>query len=90
MKIQLILKTAVVAMAAFGAFSFSESNEQNYPFKKFHYDDGNNCISIEAKCANEGAEDCKIIVGNSAEPVLDLICKNSVKHTSTQPVEWRN
>lgn len=85
MKTQLILKTAVVAMAAFGAFAFSGS--ENTSFEQFYRYDGGCTYLIEAMCNTSGTQSCLILVDQEVEPVYDLECAPAT-HVNSNPVSW--
>ncbi|RXJ45386.1 hypothetical protein [Gelidibacter gilvus] len=92
MKTQLILKTAVVAMAAFGAFAFGGTNrQQTPPFTEAYYlDSENGCTNIEARCSKlSSGVVCQILVNGKTMPVFDFDCEINLKHNNSSPVEWK-
>lgn len=88
MKTQLILKTAVVAIASFGAFAFNGSNNANI-LKPFSIKNGDDCINILAGCSeNMQGPDCEILYNGTPTTVYDLQCTVPVKHDNSSYVEW--
>ena len=78
MKTQLILKTAVVAMAAFGAYAFNSTNNNTY-----RVDEGLGCRNVEVACADQGNFMCQVKTEKGIFQVWsDLSCAVSVSHTS--------
>lgn len=87
MKTQLILKTAVVAMAAFGAYAFS-GNNTNSSMQLYSVIDGDECTSILADCTDSGNFTCRISrVG--VQPVYDIQCMQEIKHDTNNLVNWK-
>lgn len=83
MKIQLILKTVIVAMATFGAFAFSGNpNTQS----QFSYRDGIDCINVNVACSDIGSYICRVELNSNSiiVNVWDLNCLWEIKHTSSE------
>lgn len=88
MKTQLILKTAVVAMAAFGAFAFNGNTQQ--PFKEYKVRLSSSCTDlVEARCSESGSYECMIVKNNLLVPLYDTECLSPIKHNSNEDVEWK-
>ncbi|MCK0114940.1 hypothetical protein [Gelidibacter sp. F63206] len=83
MKAQLILKTVVVAMAAFGAYAFSGNTQPNL----YSYKDSGVCIDVVVPCTDTGNNFCKVIIDNSTYDVWDLNCMRFIKHDSPEPIQ---
>lgn len=78
MKTQLILKTAVVAMAAFGAYAFSG----NVKTATFAYINDGTCQKITNPCDGVDLNDCKIMLNNKLFQVWsDLGCQVKERHS---------
>lgn len=79
MKTKFFVKTAVVAMAAFGAFAFNGNTQPNL----FKYKNGSVCTNVLVECSNSGNYDCKVRLQSGAtENVWDLQCSSYAKHNS--------
>ncbi|HLS10868.1 MAG TPA: hypothetical protein VK050_01775 [Flavobacteriaceae bacterium] len=91
MKTNVVMKIAVVFMAAFGAYAFSGSNAQQTPFTDVYYlNSENQCVNIEARCSRlVTGENCQIFVNGKIMPVFDLGCEINVSHNDILPVEWK-
>lgn len=85
MKTNVIMKIAIVFMAAFGAYAFSGNNaNEQLTFKR-----SDTCQDIIAECSNQlEGETCMIFINNTSIPVLDLDCYTEIKHDSKVPVQW--
>lgn len=87
MKTQLILKIAVVAMAALGAYAFSGNNaNEQLTFKR-----SDTCQNITAACSNQNeGPKCMIEVIESGQPieVYDTLCEKVIRHSNSLPVIW--
>ena len=88
MKTNVLMKIAVVFMAAFGAYAFSANSE---PLNEFSYKKGEEqiCTMIEAGCSVVGLYDCKVVINNSIHQILGTNCVEAIKHNSPNPVDWR-
>lgn len=83
MKTNVVMKIAVVFMAAFGAYAFSGSaNSQNI------FTRSDTCENITAECSTMGEVYCQISVNNKLLPVFDLGCTEPIKHIDSAPVSW--
>ena len=83
MKTQLILKTAVVAMAAFGAYAFSGSKNAN----SFRVLDGEDCRDLIVNCSDTGDQMCKVLTLKGEYQVWsDTDCKIPVYHVNSTPL----
>ena len=73
MKTQLILKTAVVAMAAFGAYAFGGNSNSE---QGFYIHDGDDCVPImTSECSLTGSIPCEITIDSKEVDVWsDTIC----------------
>lgn len=86
MKVNLILKIAIVAMATFGAYAFNGNNVKN-SMELYSVKDGDVCTPILADCANSGNFTCSISrVG--VQPVYDIQCMQEIKHDTNNLVNW--
>lgn len=83
MKATILMKIAVVFMAAFGAYAFSADTSSQNMFTR-----SDTCENITAGCNDDGLEACTIQVESSLTPVLDLECDKVIRHISKQPVNW--
>lgn len=90
MKTNVLMKIAVVFMAAFGAYAFSgNTSSQQSPFTEVYYLDENDvCTNILAKCSKTGNESCMILINDVHTDVFDLTCEQSIKHNKPEYVEW--
>jgi len=83
MKANILMKIAVVFMAAFGAYAFS-GNDKSSTFKR-----SDTCTNIEANCSNSGNFLCKVLVENDQLiSVMDFYCELPIKHFEEKPVLW--
>lgn len=90
MKIQLILKTAIVAMAAFGAYAFGGNGNQQDPFKQYRLNEQGDCTDlVEARCSETGTNNCKIVKSGQPLTLFDIECLQSIKHRNEETVDWR-
>lgn len=82
MKTQLILKTAVVAMAAFGAYAFNGNVSSQ---SQFSYKDGDDCINVNVACSDIGGYTCRVELNSNSNivDVWDLECFREIKHTTS-------
>ena len=88
MKTNVIIKFAVVAMAAFGAYAFS-GNNANY-FNEYLIREGNVCTDlIEAQCDETGNFTCQILMNNNPITLFDLDCSKAIKHNSSNYAVWK-
>lgn len=80
MKTQLILKTAVVAMAVFGAYAFN-GNVGSQSSLYIHKD--GLCKNIEEVCNFNGDFFCRIITSDATPYQVwsDLMCKVEARHS---------
>jgi len=84
MKTNVLMKIALVFMAAFGAYAFSADTSSQNMFTR-----SDTCQNITAECSNQlNGETCMIQVEGNVIPVLDTDCSLEVKHINSQPVNW--
>lgn len=87
MKTKSILKIAVVAMAALGAYAFSGNNANE--LKPFKIKEGGVCTNILAGCSNtQDGPICKIVSNNDMLTVYQTDCMIEARHYSETPVQW--
>lgn len=84
MKTNVLVKFAVVAMAAFGAYAFSGSAKQPQLFKR-----SDTCENISVPCSREGIYTCRIELKNKAVvAILDTDCMEVIKHSEDRIFQW--
>lgn len=90
MKAKSILKIAVVAMAALGAYAFNGNVKEQDPFKEVYLlKDGGICTNILARCSNNGDFDCQIEYLGLPMDAFELGCSVHIKHrVPNTHVEW--
>jgi len=86
MKTNVLMKIAVVFMAAFGAYAFSGSNANE--LRPFKIKEGGMCTNILAGCSDSGDYTCTILVLDTPIPVYDLDCNKVVRHSSPNYAQW--
>ena len=86
MKANILMKIAVVFMAAFGAYAFSGNNENE--LKPFSIKEGGICTNILAACSeNSQGPICMVFYNDKSTEVLDLSCIQPVRHDDGDYVE---
>lgn len=85
MKTNVIIKFAVVAMAAFGAYAFNGSNAND--LKPFYINEGGLCTNILAGCSDSGDFNCKISMQDSPT-IYELGCVRVIQHSTNEVVDW--
>lgn len=84
MKTNVIMKIAVVFLAAFGAYAFSGNNANEQTYKR-----SDTCQNITAECNPTGTANCMIQIGRDKFSVLDTDCALEIKHINSDPVQWK-
>ena len=81
MKTNVIMKIAVVFMAAFGAYAFSGNANE---IDQFSYKDSGICTAVTVLCSNEGNYTCrvKLQANSNIVDVWDLQCMQLIKHNT--------
>lgn len=88
MKTNVLVKFAVVAMAAFGAYAFNGNASSQQPT---FIHDGNQCMNIGYACDYGGDFDCVITTKKGdTDAWLDTTCLVVAKHSSETPVDRKN
>ena len=88
MKINVLMKIAVVFMAAFGAYAFSGSNLNSQQYKTFD-ESLQICTNlVTAECTEFGNNECRINFNGKVMPLFDLGCTEAIKHNSNELVIW--
>lgn len=84
MKTNVIIKFAVVAMAAFGAYAFSGNTNAN----DLYINQNSNCTNITADCDLDGIYTCRVKTPeDQVFPVWgDSGCKIEIKHSDLEPI----
>ena len=90
MKTNVLMKIAVVFMAAFGAYAFSGNTNQQYPLKEYRLNEQDECTDlVEARCSENGNYDCMVVKNNQSLTLFDTGCHIITKHINPSPVEWK-
>jgi len=84
MKTNVLVKFAVVATAAFGAYAFSGSANQQQLFTR-----SDTCENISVPCSDTGDYACRIELKNKAVvAILDTDCMNVIRHSEDRVFQW--
>jgi len=87
MKANILMKIAVVFMAAFGAYAFSGSMSSQSQFHTYNVNSSKCEDIVTAECKQSGLYICRINVNNQTMPLYDLACANPILHDDSKPLD---
>lgn len=84
MKTNVLMKIAVVLMAAFGAYAFSGNTHKNDQFS--YKNNSDVCTNITVACSDSGLYTCRVELVPNSTPVdiWDLECMRVIKHNTSE------